>query len=247
MTVMSLPHSNRRGFTLIELLVVIAVVALLAALLVPTLGRARESGRRSACTSNLRQLSVALAIYAGENEGGYPPVTPLRHWPGFLYRHYESLDVLLCPTDPTPRLREGGVTPDEAPRSYVMNLFRDYFAAALDPVEFRSFSAGTYQGSLPETVLENPADVVVFGEKRTGSTAFHADATAGPLTLLDSVDLGRHPVLPRGRGTGANHAYADGSVRYVRYWQSLFPFNQWAVTPFGRTNLAIAPTSPKRP
>ena len=61
------------AFTLIELLVVIAIIAVLAALLVPALKNALESGRRTACTSNLRQIGVALRLYANDHEGKVPP------------------------------------------------------------------------------------------------------------------------------------------------------------------------------
>jgi len=60
------------GFTLIELLVVIAIIALLAALLLPAVSSARESGRRAVCQGNLRQIGVGLVTYAGDFEGNFP-------------------------------------------------------------------------------------------------------------------------------------------------------------------------------
>ena len=60
---------KRRGFTLIELLVVIAIIALLMAILMPALNRARELGRRSVCMGNLKQLVFAWVMYADDNGG----------------------------------------------------------------------------------------------------------------------------------------------------------------------------------
>jgi prepilin-type N-terminal cleavage/methylation domain-containing protein/prepilin-type processing-associated H-X9-DG protein len=60
--------ASRSAFTLIELLVVIAIIAILMAILMPTLHRAREQGRRAACLSNLKQLTLAWIMYADEND-----------------------------------------------------------------------------------------------------------------------------------------------------------------------------------
>ena len=57
-----------RGFTLIELLVVIAIIAVLMAILMPSLNRAREQGKRAGCLNNLKQLGLAWIAYAGDND-----------------------------------------------------------------------------------------------------------------------------------------------------------------------------------
>lgn len=62
----------KRAFTLVELLVVLAIIAVLAALLLPVLGRARESARATACLSNLHQIGLALQIYVQENNNKLP-------------------------------------------------------------------------------------------------------------------------------------------------------------------------------
>lgn len=66
-------HSRQRaGFTLVELLVVIGIIALLVAILLPSLNRARESAQRVACLSNMRQLGLSMVMYTTDNKGKFP-------------------------------------------------------------------------------------------------------------------------------------------------------------------------------
>src|SRR5689334_20177883 len=61
-----------RAFTLIEILVVIAIIAILLAILLPSVEKVRHKGYIDACASNLRQIGAAITMYANENHGHYP-------------------------------------------------------------------------------------------------------------------------------------------------------------------------------
>ncbi len=109
---------NRPGFTLIELLVVIAIIAILSALLLPALARAKQQGERVVCLSNLKQIGLAFAVYLGDNDsrfpdrrdlksalpGGYhpwtawPPSDPRGGWAAAVFKDYGASDALWsCP------------------------------------------------------------------------------------------------------------------------------------------------------
>src|SRR5439155_25298558 len=61
-----------KGFTLVELLVVIGIIAVLLSILLPTLGKVRRQAYTLQCASNMRQLSMAMLMYIGDNKGRFP-------------------------------------------------------------------------------------------------------------------------------------------------------------------------------
>lgn len=101
------PRPTVVAFTLIELLVTISVIGVLAALLLPALGRAKESGRATACLSNLHQVGIALQLYVQDNNNRLPfmrdrSLNATNELPSpdmVLSNHLGNAHVLRCPSD----------------------------------------------------------------------------------------------------------------------------------------------------
>jgi type II secretory pathway pseudopilin PulG len=132
-------HGQRTAFTLVELLVVIGVIALLIAMLLPALAKARESANRSACLSNIRQITTAFMMYTNDNRGLLPWAGLGIHqdaaWIWWDKTHVDNVGahgigpylslatkdakVLYCPSDPREfRLRN---VANPYPFSYALN------------------------------------------------------------------------------------------------------------------------------
>ena len=95
---------RRRGFTLIELLVVIAIIAILAAILFPVFAQARESARKTQCTSNAKQIGTAIQMYTQDYDeilphGGHGGPAPNR-WHTIVEPYTKNRGIFKCPSAP---------------------------------------------------------------------------------------------------------------------------------------------------
>ncbi len=243
-----------RGFTLAELLVVIGLIALLVALLLPALNRARRSAQRVACASNLRQLANVQQFYLNEFRDYYLPMkwgvslTRLPGWP--------PLPVLQPPTVPhvtwpgNPALRRTLQIRQFGTNRFPYKMICPLAVLAISSANLQGYEIQRSYGYNTDGLNWHANPTVYFmGHKRKDVRApaqklMFADATGGAITRNGATNYdkwGEFWGLPAGGGNpvtnvtayrhekGANVAFWDGHVEHLRRDQIVGNDNLWRV------------------
>lgn len=236
------PHAGNRaqGFTLIELLVVIAIIAILAAILFPVFGRARENARRSSCLSNQKQIGLALMQYAQDYDERLPaigngcgPFTYCASWHYLVQPYVKSIQLFKCPSNASngtayannPQAASG--QPSRISNNYGVNAMQASYG---DPGAISGPFAATDQIGRTLAEFEFPSQLIAVVERQHRDSAGVIDQN-NDNWQIDPTNAGQANALFNGHLQTANYLFADGHAK------SLKPFGTVDVSAGGSSSV----------
>lgn len=255
------------GFTLIELLVVISIIALLMSILIPTLGRAREQARRTHCANNLKQITLALTMYALDNDDKLPLQTFEDYW--IWDMSYFATDLVLasggdrktfyCPSEMSrnidefwrydeaaanPQRFKQNIEPVDPERRRRTNRVIGYYYMVDCEVRRRYHpeNAPPYKDWVVKVSQKNAASADLINDIVLSVTANEdsdfAEVKGGSWAIWQIVDKTNH--LRGGRPQGGNVAYLDGHGAWRDFADMQPRFSPYSPTNvFGASNFVF--------
>jgi prepilin-type N-terminal cleavage/methylation domain-containing protein/prepilin-type processing-associated H-X9-DG protein len=231
----------RRAFTLVELLVVLAIIGILAAILFPVFGRARESGRSAACSSNLKQLGLAFQQYLQDTGGRYPGAGQYQKWGNGA--HWVSGPNSTDNAGAGAALAKvGGANDGEATGlsanveagsiyKYIGNS-KVYICPSLEDGDVKklTYSMNCAIGGVTESRVKAPSDIVLLMDEEKNTDGYvYASTSVTSTDALTQIHNG-----------GGNILFCDGHVKF-------FSFDEFQVdkTDTGRANKTRTSGTPR--
>ncbi|AHF92181.1 hypothetical protein OPIT5_19950 [Opitutaceae bacterium TAV5] len=219
-------HDTSAGFTLIELLTVVAIIGILTAIIIPTVGKVRESARAAQCASNLRQIQLANILYSQDNGGKYAPVEvsgpglddhPERKWVvnKNLYGYLSPVQTtaakwpvkFLCPTSVA-----AGNSPEENPGNYAARSY-GYNSTGKNSSSYTFRQFAQNEIARPSTSLAW-ADAMDWKIDQTGADKYVESIPVMKSVMTGPVDYTKAVAYRHGSKT--NIAFWDAHVKRLR-------------------------------
>jgi prepilin-type N-terminal cleavage/methylation domain-containing protein/prepilin-type processing-associated H-X9-DG protein len=226
--------TRRPGFTLIELLVVIAIIAILAAVLFPVFAQVREKARQANCVSALKQINLALLMYAQDYDETLPrnrflfqgpscdPKGQSLTWKGAIQPYVKSYNFWKCPSDPNRELASEDLDKN-IKGSYVVNgaVFHGYQPETAPPRTLASFA----EPATTMLLLENTGACPDFGD--WAADAGNPSGKGGPCGPdgrgVPLPSPWRGPFKLQQHGAALNWGFVDGHVKSLPFAALLQP------------------------